>query len=174
MYSKLKSNQGITLTALIIYIIVIMIVLGIVVSIRTFFFNNMSLIQAGAEYAEAFDAFNTRFVEDVKSSSNAKVDKTLSEDNTNYDYVITFSNGAVYNYSYKDRGIYRNNIKIANNVTGFSAKTKILSFSLNNNESNSEYSTNSIQKTVISLNIIIGKSTNNMFSKKIDYTLRYW
>ena len=168
MFKSFKSNKGVTLFTLVIYIIVLMIVLGLMVSFRSLFYGNIGIIQEGAGYAETFDVFNTQFVEDVKSNTDVVVNKNGS------DTQIIFSNGVIYNYHYADRGLYRNSIKIGSNIEKFDVKRKIISLSLNQQQQNLNQ-TYSIQKIVLNVDMVIGKTNHEaMFSKKLDYTLRYW
>ena len=154
---KLKSNKGITLIELSIYIIVLSLVIGVLASIRNFFFKNMDIVKETSRYASAFDKFNSYFVKDVKNNNNAKIDSDASTGNL----IITFEDGTNYIYNDSDDGIYRGKIKIATNVSAFTASKKTIVI-------------NNVEKEIISINIAIGTSNNTMFNKSIDYTLKYW
>ena len=52
---KLKSENGVTLTELVVYILVLSIVMGIMASISNFFYGNLDLIKDSAKYAGEFD-----------------------------------------------------------------------------------------------------------------------
>lgn len=157
MNKPMKSNKGITLVALSIYIISILLIVGILTSIRQYFFNNIDIIKDTARYASAFDKFNSYFVHDVKNNSNAKVEE--SDDTGNI--TIIFEDGTTYTYNQNNQGIYRGKVKIAANVTAFKATQK-------------EILINSVKKQIITIEMIIGQSNKTLFNKKIDYTLRYW
>lgn len=62
----LKSNKGITLTSLIIYIIVLTLVVGLLVSITTFFTNNVSRLSTTGGNAAQINKLNMYLIEDVK------------------------------------------------------------------------------------------------------------
>ncbi len=153
MVSKLKSEKGVTLTTIVIYIIVLMAALGILATVSTFFYNNVVLVKDSAKYASEFDKFNASMVGDVKENKQVKVD-TINK-------TITFENGVTYIYKPEDRGIYREKVKIATNVDSFSVYQKTITV-------------NNVDKQIISVNIIIGNSTKTLISKSIDYTLKYW
>lgn len=153
MVNKLKSEKGITLTTLVIYIIVLMAALGILATISKFFYNNIILVKDSAKYASEFDKFNASIVGDVKENKQAIVD-TLNK-------TITFESGVTYIYKPEDKGIYRDKVKIATNVDSFSVSQKTITV-------------NNVDKQIISVKIVIGNSTKTLINKSIDYTLKYW
>ena len=147
MKDKLKSEKGVTLTTLVIYIIVLVVALGILATVSTFFYKNVVLIKDSAQYAAEFDKFNASFIKDIKNNSEAK--------------TIVFEDGTTYVYSENDKGIYRNQVKIATHVDVFNTSTKTISV-------------NNVDKQIISVNIVIGNSKKTLINKSIDYTLKYW
>lgn len=151
--SNLKSEKGITLTSLVIYIIVILIVLGIMATISTFFYSNLNIVRDSAKYASEFDKFNSYIVKDVKNNNKVKVDSNIGP--------IIFEDGTTYVYNEKDKGIYRGKVKIATHVEGFNCSKKTITI-------------NNVDKDILTVEIIIGNSTKTLLNKRIDYTLRYW
>ena len=73
--------------------------------------------------------------------------------------TITFEDGIT--YIYNDNAIYRDKVKIATNVTVFDAEKKTIII-------------NNVEKEIVSIKIEIGNSAETVFSKSIDYTLKYW
>lgn len=153
MNNKLKSEKGVTLTTLVIYIIVLVSVLGILATISTFFYKNVILIKESAQYAAEFDKFNVNFINDVKSNSEANVDIDTK--------TITFEDGTIYTYNETDKALYRNKVKISTHVDVFNIETKTISV-------------HNVDKQIISVNIVIGNSSKTLLGKSIDYTLKYW
>lgn len=102
----MKKEQGITLTALVIYIIVMIIVLGVISTIINQFYKNNSSIEADTEEILEFNKFNTYFLKEVKAKGN-KVD-TISD---NY---ILFGTGN--SFSLSSNKIYYNNVEICKGV----------------------------------------------------------
>lgn len=159
----IERNNGITLLALSIYIVVILIVLGILVSIRSFFMKNVSVISEGGRYSATFDNFNSYFIHDVKNNSDANI----AVDANNGNKTITFLDGTTYIYDLGNKMIYRqdtNNItklKIASNVSVFNITKKTVMV-------------NSVPKNIISVTMAISNSSKVLFNKSIDYTLKYW
>lgn len=112
----MKNENGITLVALTIYIIAFAIVIGIISVLTSFFYSNVVNLSDTGENASEFSIFNMYFLEDIKEAGNkvARVDE-----NGKY---ISFSNGNT--YIFQDNHIYKNKVKICNNVTDFKVEKK--------------------------------------------------
>ena len=103
----MKSDKGVTLTSLAIYIVLMMIVIAILATVRTNFQSNLEEInQQGTQISE-ISKFNMYFLQEVKKQGNDI--KTIS------DSEILFTMGN--KYTFKNNGIYLNdNINIAANI----------------------------------------------------------
>ena len=108
----MNSQKGFTLVAVTVYVIVIAIVIGVIAMITSFFYSNTKYIDDSGENAAQFDTFNMFFLEDVRKEGNEIVG--LAEDTTT-SKTITFSDGTT--YTIKEGGIYRDKVKICNNVS---------------------------------------------------------
>ena len=161
----MKSEKGVTLTALVIYICVAMVVISIMAVISSNFYTNMDTIKSQDLYAVEFNKFNIFFINDVKNNSEA----TVEENNTK----ITFEDGIVYEFRGTD--IYRDEVKIASNIQ--EAK-----FSLGTPEVIGKTT-----KNIVQVYLSIGKyakaesdfsnaqgEVKNRFNKTIEYVLKYW
>ena len=84
----MKSQKGVTLVALVIYIIVFTIVISILSVISSFFFSNVNFVKEQANYAPEFNKFNMFFIQDVKNNKNVTVNNNTVEfaDGTRYDF----------------------------------------------------------------------------------------
>lgn len=145
----MKSEKGITLTSLVIYVIVATILISSIALLSSFFFSNMYLIKDHNQYAPEFNKFNMFFIKDIKNNKNAEVTENK----------IIFDDGNLYEYKSEEQAIYRNNKKIAEKVQNIS------------------FSSNSIEvvnttKQIITVNITIGSKGD--FKQKIEYVLKYW
>lgn len=147
----MKSNKGITLTSLVIYIMVATIVISMIAMVSSFFFSNMNLVKDQDQYAVEFNKFNMFFINDIKNNTKAQVqaNKIILEDETTYEY------------KQDEKKIYRNNVEIAKqiNSANFTAST----YAVPNT---------STTKNLITVQMSIGENTN--FSKTIEYVLKYW
>lgn len=61
----MKSQKGIALTSLIIYVIAMLIVISIISVISTFFYNNIEEVGENVDPSKEFTQFNTYFLQDI-------------------------------------------------------------------------------------------------------------
>lgn len=144
----MKSEKGVTLTSLVIYIIVATFLIGTVAVLSSHSFSNIQMLKNHADYAVEYNKFNMFFIQDVKTNKNASVTSTQ----------ITFEDGS--KYEYKQNAIYRNDTKIAGNIKNcsFTQSTHVI---------------NNTTKNLIKVNLKIGKN-NKEYKKEIEYVLKYW
>ena len=146
----MKSNKGITLTSLIIYIIVLMLALGVLSVISKFFYRNLDYVESLGDNVSEYNKFNMFFLEDAKKNTNII---SISNDNKQ----IIFGDGTVYTYKGgNDKSIYRNKVKVCRNV-------ETCRFLEKENDSN---------KDIISVQIYM--DSTNLIEFSTDYVLKYW
>lgn len=104
----MKSQKGITLISLTIYVIVMAVVIGVLAILTTFFFKNMKEVGIDLDPITEYTTFNSYFSEEV-NHANLKI----LECKENY---IVFNNGIQYSYIPENKGIYQNQVKICSNV----------------------------------------------------------
>lgn len=104
----MKSERGITLISVTIYIIVMAIVVGIIAVISGFFYNSIEDADTAKQPAQEYTEFN-RFFSDEVNRSGAKI--LVCEET----YII-FDNNAEYSFVAENKGVYKNGVKICNNV----------------------------------------------------------
>lgn len=146
---KFKECKGVTLTALVIYIVVFVIIIAIMANISNFFYKNIGEIKDSPKYISEFNKFSMFFISDVKRNTQIV---SISENN------IEFADGT--KYEYKNQEIYRNDKKIAKYVKDFKFEQK-------------DYVIDSFSKTLINVNSVFGTDTEEM-SRNVDFVLRYW
>ena len=149
----LKSENGVTLIDVTIYIIVMLIIIGIVAFVSQFFYDNIGTVKDSAKYAGEFDKINSNLIVDVKANKHVTTNSGSND--------IVFEDGTVYTYNSEDNGVYGGKNKIAINVKFFSASSKTINV-------------NGVQKEILTVKVIIGNSSKNLINKQIDYTLKYW
>jgi len=145
----LKGEKGITLTSLVIYIIVFVIIIAIMANISNYFYSNIGEIKDSPKYVAEFNKFSMFFIADVKRNTEIV---TISEDS------LQFADGT--KYEYRDNSIYRNNEEISKYVKSFSFEKK-------------PYVINSFSKTLINVSSTFG-TDNEQITRNIDFVLRYW
>lgn len=139
----LKSNKGITLTSLIIYIIGMTIIVGIVATLTTVLQNNVNEVEKNSQDIAQILNFNMYFLEDVKKENNkiVKIEDNLQQ--------ITFLTGNTYTFS--GDAIYYNNVKICENI-------KNVKFELVPESNN--------------IKVLIQTNSSPAFEKTIEYTVK--
>ncbi len=144
-----KNNQGITLISLIIYIMVVTIVLSILTVVFSNFDKNKDLAEDKGKYIAELDKMALYFIRDSKNNLDANVE---------VDQVI-FADGTNYKYEKEEKSIYRNKVKIAQNIEYCTfLKQKI--------------SSGGVNKIMITVDIIpSGYEINRRIT---DYILKYW
>lgn len=113
----MKSSKGITLTSLIIYIIGMVIMLGTIANLTSFFYKNINIEQINDDTTQ-YTKFSSMFLEEINNENNYLIDcktTTDTESGIKVSYII-FSSGNQYTYTSENNCIYKNNIKICGNV----------------------------------------------------------
>lgn len=140
----MRKQNGITLTSLLIYIIIMIMVIGVMTRVSLMFYNNTENLNENTKDIIEFNNFNNYFVKEVKTANN-KVD-SIADDGT----YILFDTGN--SFSLKNNTIFYNDLEIAKNVKNIEFKY------YKNNENNEEI------KDVITVN-----AEFNNYSKQINY-----
>ena len=98
----LKSNKGLTLTSLVIYVIVLLIVIGLMSGFSGYFFKNANIITVKENYEEQYTRFLAYLIKDTNSDqlNFIKIIKTESEDNY---LILRFKDGSQHQYVYSDK-----------------------------------------------------------------------
>lgn len=125
----MKSQNGITLSSLIIYIIVMIMAIGVMARVSTMFYNNVNKLDNRTIEISKFNNFNTYFVKEIKLPNNG-IDKIEN----NY---ILFKSGN--SFLYQNQNIYYNDLMIVDNVKNL-VFTKESESVINLNISFEEYS----------------------------------
>jgi len=138
----MRNENGVTLISVIIYIIVMVIVVTIISTLSMFFYNNIIQYKEKSEISAEYNKFNMRFLEDIKEKGN-----DVEEIQTN---KILFTNGN--SYTFQDNMIFRNKVKICDNVYEALFKIEIIN-----------------SRKVITVLLIFG--TNNQQAKTTQYVI---
>lgn len=108
----MKNNKGITMISLITYIIGFTIVLALVATITSFFSNNINEKGLNSDTTQ-YTKFSSIFLEEINNKDNSVIDcKSL----TNGISYIIFSSGNQYTFDQESKSIYKNKLKICENV----------------------------------------------------------
>ncbi len=108
----MKSEKGVTLSSLIIYVIAMSIIVGTVAAITSYFYENINGLTSRTEASKQYTEFNSYFVNEVNKKDNSVLTELL---NTETKDIIVFSSGN--QFKFDKNGIYFNKIKICKDVT---------------------------------------------------------
>ena len=86
-----------------------------------------------------FTTFNSYFTDEINHSDLKVVKCGITDSNQNY---ILFSNSVQYTYVPENKGIYRNKVKICNNIDRGERRQKVI------NKSNNEYLWELVQESI--------------------------
>lgn len=103
-----KNQNGVTLSALIVYIIMMMIIVGTVATITSMFYRNINNFADNSENIAKINKFNMYFLEEVKQEENTIV--SINKEGNQ----VTFSSGN--SFRFQNKTLYFNSIKICENV----------------------------------------------------------
>ena len=110
----MKDSKGITLISLILYVALLSFIVAIISSISASFYSNTEEFDKEAESVVAYTKFNMYFVNDIKRDE-AKVE-TISDNYIILSYKSGTENITKIEYQLQDGILYRNKIKICENV----------------------------------------------------------
>ncbi len=139
----MKSNSGLTITSILVYIIAMIIVIGTIATITSFFYTNVNQLDNSSNNLSQITRFHMYFLEETTNKQNFVVQQT--------DTSISFHTGNT--FTFQEHDIYFNHIKICENI----ANLQFVSENIND-------------KTVITVLMTIGQ--NNEYTKTTKYVLK--
>lgn len=112
----MKTENGITMISVIIYVIGMLIVVSIVSVLTGYFYQNVSIHSTENNQMKQYTKFSSYFTQEVNLTGNRIVEtKTYNINEKIVSYII-FSSGNQYTFQESNQSIYQNQIKIAENV----------------------------------------------------------
>ena len=139
----MKNTKGVTTTSLIIYVIAMLIVIGIIATITSFYYTNVMSLNENSDNIAQLTKFQMYFLEETQNQNNQILKVT--------DHVISFASGNT--YQLQDNGVYRNQVKITDQVKNLQFKV-----------------TTQNEKQVISVLITLGEQ--NEYTKTMEYVMK--
>lgn len=116
----MRSERGLTLSSVIIYVIAMLLVVSIISVITGYFYKNVNTDLNKNSYMEQYTKFNSYFSEEVNKEGNKVIEAGTKEENqdgvtykTNF---IAFSDGTCYTYSEANKSIYKDDMKICTGI----------------------------------------------------------
>ena len=106
----MKSQKGITLISLTIYVIVMVVLVAIITTLTAYFYKNVDTTSKQDDINKQYTKFLSYFSEEINREENEIVE--IDQDNK---YII-FSSGNQYTFVPENEGIYQGMIKIVSNI----------------------------------------------------------
>ena len=150
----MKSQKGITLISLTIYVIGMTLAISIITVISSYFYKNVDTKLTDINPLTEYTKFNGFFTDEINSKNIRFVEShTEGESEVTKSYVIFYNNAKTVQYTFvkANRGVYRNKVKICSDV-----ESCTFEYNKKNN------------KDVVTVTIKIG----NGEQKKVEYTLK--
>lgn len=105
----MKSQKGITMASLGVYIVVSIIVVATLATIMANYKNSIKTMDNDAEYSSEYNKFNLYFLEEVKKPENSSMERANSIKTVDNDYnSIKFKTGNEFMYKIKEEILYLN------------------------------------------------------------------
>lgn len=117
----MKSEKGVTLTSLIIYVIGMVMVISIVSVLTTYFYRNIKNVGTNINPITEYTKFNSYFTNEI-NKNNIKILDCANGEKQNY---IAFDDGVQYTFVKSNEGIYQNEAKICKGITDCTFEQKM-------------------------------------------------
>ena len=104
----MKSEKGITLISVTVYIIVLLLVISMMTVISDYFYKNTNLANKSISFNSEYSKFNTYFSDEI-NRQNIKILKCEEQ-------YIAFDNGTQYTFVKENKAIYKNNVEICSGI----------------------------------------------------------
>ena len=105
----MKSEKGVTLSSLIVYVILATAIVAIFANMTASFYVNVNKFNDESEDTVAYSKFNMYFLNDIKNENTTIQDSQVS-------YIILSVNGETIQYTIQNNQLYRNKVKLCDNV----------------------------------------------------------
>ncbi len=109
----MKSEKGITLISLIIYVIAMLITVTIITVVTSYFYKNVDVTSEKYTYFSEFTRISSYLSEEANIPKNKILEISPESDHQVY---MALSSGNQYTYIPANQAIYQNNVKIASGV----------------------------------------------------------
>lgn len=117
----MKSEKGVTLISILIYVIAMIIIVAIMTSLTGYFYNNIDIDTESQDTNKQYTKFNSFFTEEINKSGNIVIESNTESENP----YIVFADKNQYTFIKQNKAIYLNQVKIATNIEKCTFETKI-------------------------------------------------
>ena len=117
----MKTEKGVTLISVLVYVIAMVIVIAVIASLTGYFYSNVDINMESQDISKQYTKFNSFFTDDINKSGNIVIDSDTESENP----YIVFANKNQYTFIKNNKAIYFNQIKIATNIEKCTFETQI-------------------------------------------------
>ena len=111
----MKSTKGITLTSLIIYVIGMLVIVAVISTLTAYFSKNIDIKNMNSTTIQ-YTKFSSVFSDEINIKGNTVVECKTTGENLNKVSYIVFSSGNQYTYMGESNSIYKNKVKICEDI----------------------------------------------------------
>lgn len=112
----MSNERGITLSSLMVYVIGMLVVVGIIGVITSYFYKNVDIENINDNTQVQYTNFSSLFTNEINKKDNKIIDCITTGENENKISYIIFSSGNQYTFKAENKSIYKNKIKICENI----------------------------------------------------------
>lgn len=118
----MKSEKGFTLISVIVYILCLIIAISTVMMINSFFFADVMQMSGTGEIVNQYNKFNMFFIQDIREAKSVDVIQNGSISSIQIVKKDSKDEIIYINYTLNNNAIYRDNVKIVENVSNLNAR----------------------------------------------------
>lgn len=126
----MKSEKGVTITSVLIYIIALTVVVIIIGRITTYFYTNMNFVTGNTAASAEYTKFNSYFTDEINIEGNTVVDCGKTEEGNSYIIFSVSGN----QYIFQKDSIYMNKTKISDDIENcefsYDSNTQVITVNL--------------------------------------------
>lgn len=122
----MRSQKGVTMMSLIIYITSFLVITGLVAGITSFFYSNSTLMTEELYSAADYNKLNLYLVKESEQQGNRvkNIEFANDEEDSKDAYSLSFTNGDKFTFDPFNNLLYYNNICICEDVQKFKVDTE--------------------------------------------------
>lgn len=116
----MKSERGVTLISITVYVIAMTIIVAIITVITNYFSKNVDYETEELQFSKQYTTINMFFAEEANLKNNKvlEIGEDTNQNNKKQKWIVFTSNNQ-YTYVEENKSLYRNNVKIGKNIEEF-------------------------------------------------------
>ena len=118
----MKSEKGITVISVTIYVIAMVLIVALIAVMTNYFYKNVDYASDEVDFNQQYTTINNFFSEEANLKDNKilEIGETINDEDGTKQIWVAFSSKNQYTYVEANKALYRNNVKIAKDIESFS------------------------------------------------------